>query len=314
MNKNFPINLPQLQIGKFFDYGIFFILMGFKEMLQEELLKTNSIPEDLLQHLPRGFQELNRRAILNLKPPLQPYGKEIAIAMHSILHRIEAVWVRSGQIEGKFRQPKGLTHVWGDESTEVIVSENGVRYKFDFTRIMFAKGNTHERSLLPKKIKKGEVIIDMFAGIGYFSLGIAKSKKPQKMYSIEWNPESFKYLQENVKLNHVESIITPIFGDCKENIMKLVKQGVRADRIIMGLLPAPVDAIEYAIQATKDEGTIVIYEGVEPKESTLMFDEFTQIANDNGYETQLLERRLVKAFKPHEYHVVIEILVKKKFQ
>ena len=86
----------------------------------------------------------------------------------------------SGQIEGKFRQPKGLVHVWGDDSTEVIVSENKVRYKFDFTRIMFAKGNTHERALLPKKIKEGEVIIDMFAGIGYFTLGIAKTKKPQK--------------------------------------------------------------------------------------------------------------------------------------
>ncbi len=287
--------------------------MGFKEMLREELSKNNSIPEDLLQYLPRGFQELNRRAIVNLKPSLHPYKTIIGEAMHVILHRLEAVWIRSGQIEGKFRQPKGLEHVWGDESTEVIVSENKVRYKFDFTRIMFAKGNTHERALLPKKIQEGEVIIDMFAGIGYFSLGIAKTKKPLKVHSIEWNPESFKYLQENVKLNHIESIVTPIFGDCKEEISKLVDQGVRADRIIMGLLPAPVDAISYALKAVKDDGTIVIYEGVEPKESSVLFDEFTKIARDNGCTTELLERRLVKAFKPHEYHVVIEILVKRSF-
>ena len=148
----------------------------------------------------------------------------------------------------------------------------------------------------------------MFAGIGYFTLGIAKTKKPARVYSIEWNPESFSYLQQNIKLNHVESIVNPILGDCKEQVPILVNQGILADRIIMGLIPAPVDAIPVALGAIKPSGSIIVYEGVEPKESTALFDEFQTIASGLNISTSIVERRIVKAFKPHEYHVVIEIL------
>ncbi len=281
-------------------------------MLQEELKNNSTIPSEILSKLPRGFQDLNQKAIIKLKPELEPYSKDIAEAIPKILPRIISVWLRKGQIEGKFRQPQGLIHLWGDVSTETIVNENNKKYKFDFTHIMFAKGNVHERALLPKKIKKGEIIIDMFAGIGYFSLGIAKTKLPEKIYSIEWNPESFKYLTENIHLNKVEHLIQPIFGDCKEEIIKLVDKGIKADRIIMGLLPAPVDAIEFALKAVKSKGSTIIYEGVESKDSTQLYDEFNKIAMIEGYKIELLERRLVKAFKPHEYHVVIELFVIKK--
>ncbi|MHA1612518.1 MAG: class I SAM-dependent methyltransferase, partial [Promethearchaeota archaeon] len=261
--------------------------------------------------VPKGFQDLNHRVILKLHPDLQEYAEEIASKIPEILPSVIAVWNR-GQIKGKFRTPMGLTHLWGDPSTEVIITENNVRYKFDFTKIMFAKGNIHERNLLPKKIQQGELIIDMFAGIGYFSLGMGKTGRAEHIYSIEWNPDAFKYLQENIKLNHIEEYITPIFGDCKENITNLVTKGIFADRIVMGLLPAPVDAISYALRATKPSGTIIVYEGVEPKESSSLYDEFFTIANDIGFQCNLLERRIVKAFKPHEYHVVLEILVKPK--
>ena len=65
---------------------------------------------------------------------------------------------------------------------------------------MFAKGNVSERKFLPTLVHKDEIIVDMFAGIGYFSLGIGKYSKASKIYSIELNPESYKYLDINIKL------------------------------------------------------------------------------------------------------------------
>ncbi|MHA1584768.1 MAG: class I SAM-dependent methyltransferase family protein, partial [Promethearchaeota archaeon] len=182
--------------------------------------------------------------------------------------------------------------------------------RFDFTKIMFAKGNVHERALLPTHIKPGEVIVDMFSGIGYFTLGIAKTRKPSKMYSIEWNPTSYKYLCENLKLNKVDDLVTPIFGDCRDKVRELYDQGLKADRVIMGLLPAPVNCISAALLLVKPEGTIIVYEGIERRESTKLFDEFTEIATKDGFKCEIIDRRIVKAFKPHEYHVVIEILAK----
>ena len=80
----------------------------------------------------------------------------------------------------------------------------------------------------------------------------------------------------------------------------------------MGLLPAPVDAISSALSVIKNDGGVIVYEGVEGKESTELFDEFSEIANREDFLTSLIERRIVKIYKPHLYHVVIEILVKKK--
>ena len=285
--------------------------MKFKQMLKNELKKNENFTENLLNILPRGYQELNHIAILNLKPELREYASQIAKSMHEILPSLKAIWHKTGKIEGKYRQPQGLAHLWGDSVSEIILTENHVKYKFDFTKIMFAKGNVTERRILPTRIKEGEVIIDMFAGIGYFSLGMAKTKKPIKIYSIEWNPEAFSYLCENIKLNKVDSIISPIFGDCKDKMVELKENKIRADRIIMGLLPAPVDAIPSALSVIKDNG-IIVYEGIEEKESTKLFDEFSKIANREGFLTSIIQRRVVKIYKPHLYHVVIEILVKKK--
>jgi len=289
--------------------------MGFKDQLRE-YFQTNHptvIPPELYPVLPRGFQDLSKHIVLKLNPQLHPYAAEIADAILTLLPRMKAIWLQKGQIQGKFRQPSGLTHIAGDPETEVTVKENGVKYRFDFTKIMFAKGNTHERALLPKRIQPEEIIVDMFAGIGYFTLGMAKSKKPKKIYAMEWNPTAYKYLCENIRLNHVENIVEPLLGDNKELVKTLSAQGIHADRIIMGLLPAPVDAIEYALKLVKHSGseTIVVYEGVERKESTDLYDSFQQIAKQHDFTTKLIDRRIVKAFKPHEYHVVLEIAVQK---
>ena len=80
----------------------------------------------------------------------------------------------------------------------------------------------------------------------------------------------------------------------------------------MGLLPAPVDAIPSALSIVKETGTIIVYEGIEEKESMKLFTEFSTIASREGFQTSLIERRIVKNYKPHLYHVVIEILVSKK--
>ena len=285
--------------------------MGIKNILQDKMKEVEEFPEEYMDKLPSGYQHLDKRIILNLHQDLHPYAKQIAQALMDFLPRMKGIWLRKGQIKGKYRKPTGLEHILGDDSSEAIVKENGIRYKFDFTKIMFAKGNVHERKILPNRIDPGNVIVDMFAGIGYFSLGIAKKADPKKVYSIEWNEVAFKYLKKNCILNHVEEVIEPILGNCKEQVPKLAKNGVKADYVIMGLLPAPLDAISPALSVAKKEGTIVVYEGVEGEDSTRLFDQFSEIAKEEGFQTEQIDRRLVKSFAPHRYHVVLEIMVKK---
>ena len=282
--------------------------MGFKEKLKAELGGILSPQE--LELLPRGFQTLGKVIILKLHPDLIKHKEIIAQKSMNLLPSMESVYLNRGIIKGNFRTPENIEHVIGKEDSIVIHKEHGVSYKFDFTKIMFSQGNLAERKHLATLVKDGEVIVDMFAGIGYFSLPIAQISNPSKIYSIEINPLSFKFLSENIKLNHLEDKITPINGDCKEEVLKLSKSGVKADRVIMGVFPAPREYIREALTLVKEDGTFYHYEGVSDKENYLsLYEEFEETVKKNQLGSELVDKRFVKSYGPNLYHVVLDIYV-----
>ena len=124
---------------------------------------------------------------------------------------------------------------------------------------MYSKGNLAERKRM-SKLGQGEIVVDMFAGIGYFSIPMAVHARPEKFFSIEINPESFAYLKENIRLNHVEGIITPILGDCSQ----AAPEG-EADRVIMGYVGTTHHYLEPAMKALKKSGGILHYRETVPE-------------------------------------------------
>lgn len=282
--------------------------MGFKDKLKTKLEGVLSSRE--LDLLPRGFQTLSKVMILKLHPDLIIHRELIAQKSMELLPSIESVYLNKGIIKGTFRSPENIEYVAGKKDPIVIHKEHGVSYKFDFTKIMFSQGNLAERRQLANLVKDGEIIVDMFAGIGYFSLVIAKIAKPERIYSIEINPYSFKFLTENIKLNQLEDIIVPINGDCKEEVLNLSEKGLRADRVIMGIFPAPKDYIKEALTLVKETGTFYHYEGVTDKDNFLsLYHEFEEIAKENQRKSELIDKRFVKSYGPNLYHVVLDILV-----
>jgi len=284
--------------------------MGFKENFKEKLREILSDEE--LSVLPRGFQTIGRVIIIRLNPVLLEKKILIAKKYMELLPSTRSVYLNTGRIKGKYRTPENIVFLVGEDNPIVEHKEHGVIYRFDFTKIMFSMGNLNERKFLATLVKENEVIVDMFAGIGYFSLPIAKHSKPKIIYSIELNLESFKFLTENIKINHLDDVIVPINGDSKSEVIKLSKSGVRADRVIMGVFPAPKDFIKEALTLTKESGTTFHYEGVATKDNYLsLFNEFKEIAETSNYKCELLSKRFVKSYGPHLYHVVVDILVSK---
>ena len=277
------------------------------------LILQHELSDEELTLLPRGFQIIGNNVILRLNEDLLNKKKEIADAYLELLPNVKGVYLNLGIIEGKFREPEKIEFIAGENNPIVIHKEHGVSYKFDITKVMFSKGNINERKYLSQLVKKGEVVIDMFAGIGYFSLPIAKNAEPKKIYSIEINPVSYHYLVENVRLNKLEEVIIPIQGNCKGKVLELYKSGIRADRVIMGVFPAPKEYISEALLLLKDSGTIYHYEGVALKEEAhLLFEDFCEIAQSTNISCELMDQRLVKSYGPHLFHIVNDILVKKE--
>jgi tRNA wybutosine-synthesizing protein 2 len=282
--------------------------MSFKIKLKSSL--KDILTETELDLLPRGFQLLGKVMILKLNPIL--FNKKIVIAQKcmELLPNIKSVYLNKGKIEGTFRKPNNIEYVAGEDNSIVKHKEHDVIYSFDFTKIMFSQGNLSERKYLATLVKDGEIIIDMFAGIGYFSLPIGRHSKPSRIYSIELNPVAYNYLVENVKLNHLEDLIIPINGDCKKEVVKLSDSGIKAHRVIMGVFPAPKKFIKEALLVARDDGTIYHYEGIIEKDNYIdLFDDFVKIAEVQGLRCKLLEKRFVKSYGPHLYHTVLDILI-----
>ena len=218
--------------------------------------------------------------------------------------RFKTVCIRKGKIQGQYRKPqiKVIASRAKKNRTVTIHREQGIFYKLDVAKLMFAKGNINERHRIANIAKPHETVVDMFAGIGYFSLPLAK--KVAKVYSIELNPVSFKYLNENVKLNKLKNVIT-IKGDCSKIITKL---RIKADRIMMGYLPSPFKYLKFIKSVTK-KGAIIHYSclikrGDENKNMKEIVSDINKIV-----KVKLIRAVDVKSFSPALEHYVLDLSV-----
>jgi tRNA wybutosine-synthesizing protein 2 len=276
------------------------MLKPIKELLSEEL-KDKLLRKELLL-LPSSYQKIGDIVILNLKGELWKYDKLIGKIVLEKIPNTKSVFRRTGFIETQIRTPK-ITLVSGVNDTITIHKEHGIIYKLDVKNIMFSKGNLNERKRIVKQTKKGETVVDMFAGIGYFSLGIAKFSEAEKIYAIETNPKSYEYLIENIRLNNVQSKVIPILGDCAVEIPKL---GRIADRVIMGLLPSCKEYLKDAMKVVKLDGAIH-YHGIAKKdEEKKLFEEVKAAAEIEERKVKLIKKTKVKSYAPKVYHWVID--------
>lgn len=210
--------------------------------------------------------------------------------------------VKLGRINGFKREPQVETVV-GD-GTETIHRENKCLFKLDVSKIMWSKGNTTERKRMSKIAGDGETVVDMFAGIGYFSIPMAVHSNPLKIYSIEINPVSHEYLCENIKLNGVEDKIEPIIGNCREMVPLAV-----ADRVVMGYIGNTNEYLDVAMDVLQEDGGIIHYHESVPDKIKFVrpIDRIRNAALAAGKDdVQILKKRIIKPYSPGVYHVVVD--------
>ncbi len=243
---------------------------------------------------PKKYQVLNKALIYapdkNTRDELDLFRRTMKSSL-----KLWSIYESLG-IRGEMRVPS-LKLVSGIH-TELIQREDGILYKLDPEVVMFSKGNKHERHRLVEEVGNGETILDMFAGIGYFSIPL--SFKAKKVYAIEINPDSFHYLLVNIMLNCVHNM-TPMLGDCAS-----IPFDGFADRVVMGHFDSP-RYFESAIRYLKSEGKIHLHV-LEKREK---FDSLrNKYSRYPGVKEILVHR--VKSFSPGMDHIVLDITVKKE--
>lgn len=214
-------------------------------------------------------------------------------------HNVKTI-MKISHIQGTKREPV-YEILWGSE-TETINKENGCLFKLDLSKVMWSKGNNNERLRIAKLVRDGEDVIDMFAGIGYFSVPIGVHANANQVYSIEINTNSYHFLCENIKLNKLNNV-TPILGDCKDVTPKL-----KADRIIMGYVKTTHHYLDVAINSLNEGGTLHYHETVPEKlMNTRPVERIKSHAGSRDVEIVKINK--IKKYSPGVEHIVVDAII-----
>ncbi len=254
------------------------------------------IPSDLHSFIPHKYKIIGDIIMIKIPSELREYKKKVGEILLSIHPRCKSVWEDKGK-KGMLRKPE--VELISGEGSETIHREGGCYFKLDVTQVMFSPGNLAERIRAGRMVKEGEVVVDMFAGIGYFSIPAAVNSMPKRIYSIEANPQSYAYLLENIQLNKVNQIV-PIMGDS----MFITPEGV-ADRVFMGHINSQ-DFLPMAVRALKEKGFIHYHESTPEAVLDRPVERVKRAAEKEGKEAKIENLRKVKHYSPGVLHVVVD--------
>ncbi|MHC1600986.1 MAG: class I SAM-dependent methyltransferase [Candidatus Nezhaarchaeales archaeon] len=275
-------------------------------------LAEGVVPVELIKHVPKGFEVIGEIAIINLPRELEDYRFKLAEALLSHLKpRIRLVVRRTSPA----RDPDRVHNyeiLAGNGELETIHRESGCAFKVDISKVFFTSRLQYERSRIASMVKPGEVIVNMFAGVGPFSIVIAKRVPNVKAYSIDINPDAYRLMIENVRLNHVEDKVIPLLGDASQVIEAHNLKGI-ADRVLM---PSPEHAINYlakAVEVLKAKGYIHYYDVADPKVDVRKHLEYrvSQILDKLGVKWSITSSRVIRSVAPLKVYACADISITK---
>jgi len=268
-----------------------------------------------LELLYRSYDIVGEIAIVRLPKGLQNRTQIIAEAIMQTHKHIKTVLCQAGPVSGDFRLRK-LEWVAGERKTEATHREHGCVFKVDLERCYFSPRLSYERMRISKQVQPNEVVVNMFAGVGCYSILMAKHSEAERIYSIDLNPVAVEYTRENIRLNRVEGRVVPLLGDAKKIIEERLINTL--NRVLM---PLPEKAYEYldcAVSALKPTGGWIHYYDFEhakkhenpiEKVKVKVCGKLQKLSVD--FEVPF--GRVVRKTGPNWYQVVIDVQVKSRF-
>jgi tRNA (guanine37-N1)-methyltransferase len=260
------------------------------------------MPEDLKELLPTSFDVIGQVAIIKIHEDILDYKNAIGEALLRANKTLATVAMDLG-VEGVERV-RNLTIIAGNQSTETIHREYGIELEIDPSQVYFSPRLATEHHRVAKMAKEGEIIIDMFCGIGPFPILIAKNNAAKKIYAIDINEKAIMYLKKNIEKNRVSNVI-PMKGDSREIVPTLE----HADRIIMNLPHSAFEFLPTALANIKHNGTIHYYEVMSHDAKKMRLNEIESLTGK--HRINLLDSKEVHTYSPDSSLYCLDLRVEK---
>jgi len=275
------------------------------------LLKGKLSPKELAS-VYKSYDVIGNIAVIRIPEELLPHSETIAEALMQQHKHVKAVWRQSSPVSGVFRLRK-LEWVAGGKETQTVYKEHGCLFKVDIKECYFSPRLAFERMRVANLVKDKEIVVNMFAGVGSYSIIIAKHSRVERVHSIDINSIAVKYLRENVLLNKMVDKVIPIEGDAETIIERKLKNV--ADRVLMPLPEKANEYVDSALSAIKSQGGWIHYYDFEhasklenPIEKVEM--KVAKKLQQKKADFDLPYSRIVRQTGPNWYQIAVDIQVK----
>ena len=275
-------------------------------MLKKSL--ENILTSQEIQELISSFDQIGDIIIVKIPDSLLTKKKLIGETLLNEVKIAKSVFYQASAVEGDFRT-RNLEILAGEDKTETEYKEFGCKFTVDVENAFFSPRLSTERERIANLVQDGEIVVNMFAGVGMFSIMIAK-KKRCTVYSIDINPVATKLCEKNIISNKIAGNIISINGDASQVIQEQLKN--KSDRTLM-LLPERSDEfLESAINATKSGGIIHYYSHIHADKKSnagkLSEEHYLQVT---PVKSKILGSKIVRAVGPRYYQTVVDVKISK---
>ena len=280
-----------------------------RKRLRDKL--SNAFPPEELNNVYNSFDVIGDIAIIKISPINFAKGEIVAKQIMAVNRNIKTVLTPVTRITGDFRV-RELKLLAGENKTRTTHKESGCAFRVEVERCYFSPRLSHEHLRIAKLVQSGETVVNMFAGVGCFSIIIAKTQSRSRVYSIDVNPTAVRCMEENVRINKVFDRVFPILGDAKDVIQSQL-QGV-ADRVLMPLPEKALEYLPYALSTLKKTGGWIHYYDFQhapgkedPVEKTKL--KVAQKLDSVGKGYVFTNSRVMRPTGPNWYQTVLDIKV-----
>jgi tRNA (guanine37-N1)-methyltransferase len=266
----------------------------------------NQLPPHLLASLPRALDIVGDIAIIEIPPELNVHESLIGEAILKTHKNVRTVLAKAGAVSGTYRL-RSFEVIAGEHRTNTIHKEYGCQYHVDVATAYFSPRLSHEHNRVASLVQKGETVVDLFAGVGPFSVLIAKKNWDARVYAVDINPEAAEFLKRNIRLNRVENRVIPIQEDAKKAVEERLL-GV-ADRVIMNLPEKAIEFVDTACRAVKPSGGTVHYYAFIRLPDSLENAQlrFSEAVEKAGRKVGVfLFAKTIRATAPYEWQIVLD--------
>jgi len=275
-------------------------------MLKQAMIGILSDAE--AEELYGAFDQIGNIIILRIPDSLLHKRKTIGEVLLDKVKTARSVYAQSSPVEGDFRIRK-LELLAGEDQTVTEYKEHGCRFKVDVEKTFFSPRLSTERDRIAELINEGETIINMFGGVGMFSIVAAKKKKCH-VYNIDINPDAARLCSENILLNKLKGTVESIEGDATKVIEERLREA--GDRVLM-LLPERSDEfLDSAIKAAKKKAIIHYYCHIHAEKkdqvSVLAPQHFLSVVK---VKSEILGAKIVRPVGPRFYQAVVDAAISK---